>query len=71
MSLTMGTGPFGDQSTGIFNFDTSVLQRHTLYLEDSPRRVRVMLGGETIADSERVMLMLETGHLPYYYFTVE
>ena len=71
MSLTMGTGPFGDQSTGIFNFDTSVLQRHTLYLEDSPRRVRVMLGGETIADSERVKLLHETGHLPVYYFPVE
>jgi len=68
MTLTIGTGPFGNQSTGTFNFDTGVLQPHTLYFEDSPRRVRVMLGGETVADSKRVKLLHETGHLPVYYF---
>ena len=71
MSLTLGTGPFGDQSAGTFNFDTAVLQSHTLYLEDSPRWVRVMLGGETVADSKRVKLLHETGHLPVYYFPIE
>jgi uncharacterized protein (DUF427 family) len=71
MTLTIGTGPFGNQSTGTFNFDTGVLQPHTLYLEDSPRRVRVMLGGETVADSRRVKLLHETGHLPVYYFPME
>ena len=50
MTLTIGTGPFGKQSHGTFNFDTGVLQPHTLYFEDSPRRVRVMFNGETIAD---------------------
>ena len=34
----------------------------------SPRRVRVMLGGETIADSTHVMMARETGHTPVYYF---
>ena len=43
MTLTIGTGPFGKQSHGTFNFDTGVLKPHTLYFEDSPRRVRVML----------------------------
>jgi uncharacterized protein (DUF427 family) len=71
MTLTIGTGPFGDQSAGTFNFDPRALQRHTLYFEDSPRRVRVMLAGETIADSRRVKLMHETGHLPVYYFPRE
>jgi uncharacterized protein (DUF427 family) len=71
MTLTIGTGPFGDQSAGTFNFDTRVLQPHTLYFEDSPRRVRVMLGGETVADSKRAKLMHETGHLPVYYFPKE
>jgi uncharacterized protein (DUF427 family) len=71
MSLTIGTGPFGDQSGGTFNFDTRVLHPHTLYFEDSPRRVRVMFGGETIADSRRVKLLHETGHLPVYYFPRE
>src|SRR5919106_5838372 len=68
MTLTIGTGPFGDQSTGTFNFDPRALQRHILYFEDSPRRVRVMFGGETVADSRRVKLLHESGHLPVYYF---
>ncbi|HZT07895.1 MAG TPA: DUF427 domain-containing protein [Chloroflexota bacterium] len=36
--------------------------------EPSPRRVRVVFAGETIADSRRVMLFRERGHLPVYYF---
>ena len=71
MTLTIGTGPFGNQSAGTFNFDTGILQPHTLYFEDSPRRVRVMFGGETIADSKRVKLLHETGLLPVYYFPEE
>ena len=34
----------------------------------SPRRVRVLLGGEPIADSTRVMLLREPRHVPVYYF---
>lgn len=71
MTLTIGTGPFGSQSTGAFNFDTSVLRAHTLFFEDSPRRVRVVFGGETVADSRRVKLLHETGLLPVYYFPQE
>jgi uncharacterized protein (DUF427 family) len=71
MTLTIGTGPFGDQSAGTFNFDAGVVQRHTLYFEDSPRRVRVIFGGETVADTRRAKLMHETGHLPVYYFPRE
>lgn len=36
--------------------------------EPSPRRVRVEFGGATIADSTQVMLLLERGRLPVYYF---
>ena len=71
MALTLGSGPFGKQSTGTFNFDTSVLKPHTLYLEDCPKRVRAVFNGETVADSRRVKLMHETGHLPVYYFPEE
>ncbi len=71
MTLTIGTGPFGNQSAGTFNFDTGVLRAHTLYFEDSPRRVRVVLGGETVADTKRAKLLHETGHLPVYYFPEE
>ncbi len=37
----------------------------------SPRRVRVKLHGETIADTTKIMLMRETGHVPVYYFPQE
>lgn len=36
--------------------------------ESTPRRVRTLFGGESIADSTHVMLLLEVGHLPVYYF---
>ena len=71
MTLTIGTGPFGNQSSGSFNFDMGALKPHTLYFEDSPRRVRVVFEGETVADSKRAKLMHETGLLPIYYFPQE
>lgn len=71
MSLTLGSGPFSEHRGGEFNFEVSAPRDHTLYLEDSPRRVRAMLGGETIADSRRVKLLHETNHLPIYYFPEE
>ena len=51
MALTAGSGPFSERSAGTFNFDTAVLKPHTLYLEDSPRRVRAFFGGECVVDS--------------------
>ena len=71
MALTVGTGPFGEKGGGTFNFDTSVLKAHTLYFEDCPKRVRAIFGGETVADSRRVKILHETGHLPVYYFPEE
>lgn len=41
---------------------------HRYLVEASPRRVRVMFGGECVADSARVQLLFETGQLPVYYF---
>lgn len=41
---------------------------HRVVIEDSPKRVRACFAGRTIADSRRVKLMHETGHLPVYYF---
>jgi len=46
-------------------------QGYTLVLESSPRRVRAVFAGETIADSCRMMLLHESGHLPVYYFPLE
>jgi uncharacterized protein (DUF427 family) len=71
MTLTIGTGPFGDQGDKAFNFEVQAPRDHMLYFEDSPRRVRVVFNGETVADSRRVKLMHEAGLLPVYYFPRE
>lgn len=71
MALTLGSGPFGEQSTGEFNFEVAAPRGHALYLEDSPKRVRAVFNGETVADSRRVKLLHETNHLPVYYFPEE
>ena len=68
MALTLGSGPFGKQSTGTFNFEVEAPRGHALYFEDSPKRVRAVFNGETVVDSRSVKLMHETGHLPVYYF---
>jgi uncharacterized protein (DUF427 family) len=44
---------------------------HTVRLEPCGKRVRAYLGGIAVADSARVRLMFETGHLPVYYFPVD
>jgi uncharacterized protein (DUF427 family) len=45
--------------------------QHRVHVEPTPRRVRVIFNGETIADSKRAVLLRETGHLPVYYFPPE
>jgi uncharacterized protein (DUF427 family) len=67
MALTVGTGPFGRAPAGAFNF-TYDAPAHVLYLEASPRRVRVVVAGETVAESTRAKLLHETGLPPVYYF---
>ncbi len=37
-------------------------------IEESPRRVRVVLGSATVADSKHTMLLREARRLPVYYF---
>lgn len=39
--------------------------------EESRRRVRAIFAGITVADSKRVMLLLEYGRLPVFYFPME
>ena len=41
---------------------------HWIHITQSPRHVRVMFGGETIADSKRAKLVREPDILPAYYF---
>ena len=70
MALTVGTGPFGPEAAGGFNFEVP-RNRGVIYFEDSPRRIRARFGGETVVDSRHAKLLHEQGHLPIYYFPVE
>jgi uncharacterized protein (DUF427 family) len=64
MGLMTGTGPLGREPAGKFN------PEQTLYLEPTPRRVRVVVGGETVADSRDAFMLHEAGLQPTYYFPV-
>ncbi len=44
---------------------------HRAVMEPTPKRVRVVFNGETIADSRRVLIMHETKHVPVYYFPMD
>lgn len=66
MTLTVGTGPFGQTPAGTFNIE--LRSQGLIYFEDFPRWIRARFGGETIVDSKRVKLLHEAGVLPLYYF---
>jgi uncharacterized protein (DUF427 family) len=66
MSLTMGTGPFGHEPSGVSNLD--LRPREWQYLEPSPRRIRGVVGDVVVVDSGQPMLFFEHGQLPRYYF---
>jgi uncharacterized protein (DUF427 family) len=68
VTLTVGTGPFGQRPAGSFNFDPPEGVR---YLEPSPRWMRARLGGRTVADSRRTMLLHAAGSLPHLLFPEE
>ncbi|HST17772.1 MAG TPA: DUF427 domain-containing protein [Gaiellaceae bacterium] len=67
MSLTAGSGPFGERPQGRFNFDPQP-PGAAIFWEPVPYRVRALVAGETVADSRGAHLLHETGHLPVYYF---
>lgn len=67
MSLTIGTGPFGQRPGGRFNFEPP---EHVVYVERLPRRVRAELAERIVVDSDRVVLVHESGKLPHYAFPV-
>lgn len=67
MSLTVGTGPFGQHPAGVFNFELP-RRKGLIYFEDSPRRIRARFAGETVVDSRHAKMLHEHAHLPIYYF---
>jgi uncharacterized protein (DUF427 family) len=42
-----------------------------VFVEPTIKHVRAMFGGETVADSRRVLVLFEEGHLPVYYFPLD
>lgn len=50
MAPTLGSGPFGKGARAEVNFEIEGPE-HLLLFEDYPRRMRGVLGGETVADS--------------------
>jgi uncharacterized protein (DUF427 family) len=70
VSLSKGSGPFGENRTGIGNYRIDS-PKHILYLDPSSKHVRGFFAGEMIVDSIRAKLLHETGHLPVYYFPLD
>jgi uncharacterized protein (DUF427 family) len=67
MGLMTGTGPLGLHPAGEFNFEPPP-PGQALYLDPSPKRVRVVIADEVVADSRGAMLLHEGGNQPVYYF---
>ncbi len=65
MSLTIGKGPFGQHPAGEFNFQPP---EQIVYVERFPRRVRAVRDGQTVIDSDAVLMVHESGKLPRYAF---
>ena len=70
MGLMTGNGPLGRGPAGQFNFEPPAPGR-AMYLDPSPKRIRAVFAGETIADSTRTLMLHESGHQPVYYFPPE
>lgn len=67
MGLTSGSGPFGAQPAGRFNFTPEPPTGSVLYWDPVPYRLRAFLAGEPVFDTTSARLLHETGHLPVYY----
>jgi uncharacterized protein (DUF427 family) len=81
MSLTIGTGPLAGTPGGSFNFDFALRSpqagtsgrryteapKHRIFYADFPRRLRAVIGGRVLFDTEGAKLLYETGIKPVPY----
>src|SRR3954452_13363347 len=67
MSLTAGSGPFGERPRGRFDAD---MPARVLFIEDVWPRIRGVASGETVVDASAAKLLHETGRLPVYHFVL-
>lgn len=70
MSLTLGGGPLAGDRPETVNYHLEGPD-HLLFAQPFPRRVRATFAGRTVLDSDRGMLVHETGLLPVLYVPFE
>ena len=70
MGWMTGSGPLSKAPARQWNFEPPPAGR-TIYLEHTPKRIRVEVGGEVIADSRNAFILHESGLQPTYYFPPE
>ena len=63
--------PLSVKSYDVLKPDPHRTYSQSVVVEPSPRRLRIVFNGETVADSAKAMLLHETKHLPIYYLPVE
>lgn len=71
MSLTQGTGPLAGSPGGEFNFSLDQAPKHRIFYADFPRRLRAVIEGRVLFDTERAKLLYETGIKPVPYIPLE
>lgn len=69
MSLTFGRAPFSSDHRGAFDFGP--VPEKISYVEGWPRRMRAVLGGQTVLDSRRGKLLHCTGTFPAWLFPLD
>jgi len=64
-----GRGPFFPVLDQIQQYDFE--PGYVVFTLPAPKRIRVMAGGHTVADSTRALMLFESDHIPIYYFPLE
>ena len=68
MSLTTGRGPLSPDPAGRFS---APLPADVVYVEPFPRRIRALVDGATVLDTERALLVHRAGRPPSYAFPAD
>ena len=64
-----GRGPFLPPLDHVVQYDFE--PGYVVFTLPCPKRIRVMAGGETLADSANALILFESDHIPLYYVPVD
>lgn len=70
MTLTLGSGPLAAGAPDTTNYTLDGPQ-HKLLLSTFPRRIRALIDGQVLVDSERAMLLNESNIFPVLYLPID